>query len=122
MHGTVFAGGTAHFFLKDPGKADCVRVAHLAADEIELVVGLPDQAAGFLHAQVLAVAAEGRAADLAENGADVVGMKLQMLGQIGQGEILGKMGLNVFAGALDVGLVAGGDLSLNAADLQVMLR
>lgn len=42
-----------------------------------------------------------------------------MLRQIGQRKILGKMGLNVVAGALHVGFVAGGDLPLNPADLQV---
>ena len=65
--------------LKTRAKLTASGIAHLAADEVELVVGLPDQAAGFLHAQMLAVTAEGRAADLAEDRADVVGVELQML-------------------------------------------
>lgn len=73
VHGAVLAGGAADFFFEDTGEAHRVGIAHLAADEIELVVGLPDQAAGLFHAQAFAVAAEGRAADLAEDRADIVG-------------------------------------------------
>ena len=45
--GTIFAGRTTDFFLKDARKANGVRIAHLAANQIEFIVGFANQTAGF---------------------------------------------------------------------------
>ena len=76
--GTIFAGRTTDFFLKDARKANGVQIAHLAANQIEFIVGFANQTAGFFHAQRLTVTAERSAAHLGEQVADVAGMQIEM--------------------------------------------
>ena len=120
VRGTIFAGRTTDFFLKDARKANGVRIAHLAANQIEFIVGFANQTAGFFHAQRLTVTAERSAAHLGEQVADVAGMQIEMFSQISQRKILREMSEDIITGAFDMGFITGSShLGLDTADLQI---